>query len=485
MRSVATLAFAVRGRVLLKYLAQLALPMAGMTGGAALVALLAREWAHAGRYGVLTAGLLAFALTAGRLRVTSRVQTNEAMAVTALTFVLGAAVMVWPFMAHGLPFGDAVFEAVSAITTTGLSSLASVEGHSPVFLFARAWMQWYGGFVIVVLALALILEPGSVSRRVYEVEGGAEDLVGNTRTRARRILQLYAGLTLAGFVAVWLSGVGAFEALLHVFTAISTAGFSTRDASLAGLGGWWPAALLTLISVAGALSFALYFHAWRDWRVVLRDPGLHMLAVAGAVTIALLALFLHGAGMPWGQVLGHAPVMALSAQTTTGFASMPVADMPDAALLTLVFSMFIGADLGSTGGGIKVLRLLVMLKLAHEVVVRTCLPPHTVRSPRLGGRRLPERDIVTALTVVILFITVVLASWLAFLWLGEPPLEALFEVVSATATAGLSAGVARPELHPALKLILCADMLLGRLEVVAMFVLLYPRTWFGRKDSPL
>jgi trk system potassium uptake protein TrkH len=143
--------------------------------------------------------------------------------------------------------------------------------------------------------------------------------------------------------------------------------------------------------------------------------------------------------------------------------------------------MFVGGDTGSTAGGIKITRLLIMLALIRLVIMRTRLPPHAVSEPSLAGRRLENEEVYAALTVVMLHALVILLSWLIFVASGYDPLDSLFDVTSAVGTVGLSAGVVDESLTSGLKWLLTADMFMGRLEVVAVIVLLYPPTWFGRR----
>jgi trk system potassium uptake protein TrkH len=173
--------------------------------------------------------------------------------------------------------------------------------------------------------------------------------------------------------------------------------------------------------------------------------------------------------------------MATSAQTTTGFASLPVSELDATAKLALILSMLVGGSVGSTAGGFKLWRLLLLLRLSQLVLHRIAMPDHAVVELRLGGRVIEADELTRGLLLMLLFATVVLFSWFPFLWFGHDPLNALFEVVSALATTGLSAGIASPELHPLLKGILCADMVLGRLEIVTVLVLFAPRTWFGKR----
>ena len=140
--------------------------------------------------------------------------------------------------------------------------------------------------------------------------------------------------------------------------------------------------------------------------------------------------------------------------------------------------MVIGGSVGSTAGGIKIFRLLVVLRLLQFFIERTALPDHAVLEKHLGGDKLGSNEIEKALLFILIFIGTVLISWLPFLLMGYAPLDALFEVVSACSTTGLSAGITRVELEPVLKIVLIVDMLLGRVEFLAFLVFLYPRTWF-------
>jgi trk system potassium uptake protein TrkH len=159
---------------------------------------------------------------------------------------------------------------------------------------------------------------------------------------------------------------------------------------------------------------------------------------------------------------------------------MPVEQMGPSSKLVLIGSMLIGGGVGSTTGGIKILRLLILLRLLQIAVRRTCMPSHAVLDPRLGGHRLERPEIEHALLIILVFIGLVFLSWFPFLAMGHDALSSLFDVVSATATVGLSAGVTAPDLAPLLKAVLCMDMLLGRLEVISLLVVLYPAAWRGK-----
>lgn len=480
-KGTAILTKGIRVRAVVYRLGQLFLPMAGLAGLPALVAFVFGELELGIRL-LAMAGLLAtVSLRLAHMEAPHDVRPNEAMAITALSFIIASLVMIWPMAAGGLSPLDAWFEAVSGVTTTGLTMIGDVESQSPGLQFTRAWLQWYGGLAIVVLALAVVLEPGPTAKRLADSETGLPDLVGGTRARARQALLVYGVLTAAGVVLLGVTGLGAWDALLHGMTAVSTGGFSTRNDSLAHFGDA-TRAVISLVSLSGAVAFGLYVLAWRrDWGHVWRAPelvGLLALIVLSSLLVILFMVWVGGQG--WGEALRHGPVMAISAQTAAGFSSLDPASLDPASRLVLIGSMFVGGDGGSTAGGVKVLRLLIVFALLRHVLLRAALPRHAVASPMLAGQALEEARILAAMAVVVLHALVILVSWVVFVAHDSEPFAALFEVTSAVGTVGLSAGLTGPELAPSLKVVLIADMLMGRLEVIAILVLLYPANWRNR-----
>jgi trk system potassium uptake protein TrkH len=476
------LRYAVRSRVLFKYFGQLCLVLAVLTMVPLVMSLILGERSFTLRYGVVVCGLGGLGLGTAQLRAPSSVQTNEGMVLVALMFLFTPLAMCYPMMSSGLSFLDALFEAISGVTTTGLSTKATLVGAPATFLFARAWMQWYGGLGIVVLSLALVMQPGLVAKNLAATETETDDVLGGTRAHARRVLKVYGALTGLGIIGSLAVGVGFFDAVLYTFAAVSTGGFAPYDSSLATLG-WLAQGWITLICLAGAVPLTFYHRMLREKRRVSVD-FLQLQAVVIASLVVSLAVGTSmrlSAGMAWPQVLHHAPLLAFSAQTTAGFSSMPGAQIDAGSKLVLIFSMLVGGGLGSTAGGFKLLRLLIAASVFRLILLRTCLPKHAVIEPRLAGRRLGDEEIRAALLLILLFVVVVALSWLPFVAMGYSPLDSLFEVVSATGTVGLSMGLTSATLPALLKGILCVDMLMGRLEIMAWLVMLYPGTWVGRR----
>jgi trk system potassium uptake protein TrkH len=484
-RQVSTLSYAVRGRVLLKYFGLLCVVVSAMMSVPLAASLLLGEYRASPPYAAAALFLAATGALLGRTKAPSDIRSNEALVITAGIFVFTSLVATLPMMLNArLSFVDALFEAVSGVTTTGLSALSSVEGEPRTFLFARSWLQWSGGLGIVVLSVALLMRQGLATRRLVGEIGEKEGILGGTRLYSRIALKVYLALTGVGVAVLLVSGAGWFPAVVHTLSAVSTGGFSLYDGSLSGLT-WAQQGAVTAFSFAGAVSLALYYHVFsRGWKGLVRDDEVKaLLSAALLMTCVLVVLMRFQEGLTWMGALRHAPLMAFSAQSTTGFSTLEVSALGPASKLALIFSMAVGGSVGSTAGGMKILRLLIVLRMAQLTVLRTCLPERAVVEPRIEGQRLESDEIERAFLVIALFAIVVAASWAPFVVMGHDPLDSLFEVVSATATVGLSTGITGPHLAPFLKGVLCADMLMGRLEIVALLVLLYPGTWVGRRAS--
>ncbi len=482
---IAVLGYAVRMRAVAKYVGQVGVMLAGLMAVPLVLALVDGESAYALRFGVVCLLLAGFGLPLARLAAPAQIQANEALAVVALSYLLASAAFAVPLTAGGLAGLDALFEAVSGVTTTGLTTVADIERQPRVFLFARAWAQWIGGLGIVVLSVALLFGNQVAARRLVDPETAGENLAATMRVHARRVLAVYVALTLGGIGVVSATGVDGFEAIAHVLTAVSTGGFSTHGDSLAAFDGGLVRSALLAIALLGAVSLPLYYRGWvGGWRRFFQDPELRtLLVLSAAFALTLWGCLGAAPDLAPGERAAHAAWLALSAQSGTGFSTLRVAELGPLAMFVLLLPMAIGGSVGSTSGGVKLLRLLLLARLLQLLVRRTALPPHAVAEVRFGGRSVSGEELARALLLIVLFLLTVGLSWLPFVALGQAPLEALFEVVSAVGTVGLSSGVTAPDLDPVLKLVLIADMLLGRVEFVALLVLLYPRTWIGKRAA--
>ena len=478
------LRYAIRGPVVLKYFGQLCIAMGGLTFVPLLVSLYFGDFHITLRYGLVIGGLLGLGGVMAKISAPIRVQANEGMVIVALTFLIGPLIMTYPMMGAGLTFSDAVFEAISGITTTGLSTLPTLENLPSTFLFGRAWMQWYGGLGIVVLSLALLTSPGPTAKGLAVTEKDSDDLVGSIRMHARRVILVYGLLTFMGLLALWIMGLDFFETTLYMFSAISTGGFAPRDNSLADLN-FSSQATILLFSLLGAIPLAFYHQLYfKKWHRSTNLPELSTLLLS---TVLLGTLFgcslwtMESGSMDF--IFPQASLMTISAHTTAGFSTMDLSTLDPISKLSLIPAMILGGASGSTAGGIKILRILIVIYILYLYLVKTGLARHAIMEPKIYNRPIGKEEIQNAMLYILLFLGIIFFSWLAFVFMGYDPLDALFDVVSAAGTVGLSVGVTGPELPLLLKGVLCADMLLGRLEIFAWLVLIYPGTWWGRRPE--
>lgn len=479
------LMFAVRLRTISHYFGLFLMVLAVLNLVPLLVALLHGEIKAMTIFGSIVLALLTFGVLLKKIRPVGKMQKNEAMVLAALCFLVSPIIAAIPLVFDGLAPIDAWFETVSAITTTGLSVRSTVEDLSATLLFSRSWMQWYGGLGIVVLSLALVVQPGKATLRLGGLDAPG-DLVGGTRAHARRVLVVYLTVTAIGY-GLWLILGGApWHGLLYAMSAISTGGFAPTDGSLADLGRVDLMWVVTAISVAGALPFVYFHRLWKEGASTLwKTDDLWLLLLFGGVSSLVLGGVMRFEGHAFDAILTHAPLMTFSASSTSGFSSLSSADFSAASQLVMITVMAIGGHAGSTAGGFKIIRLLILLGLILRTMRRLTTPPHAVVEQRTGGRTLSDSEIQDALMILLVFIGTVFVSWFCFMLYGYPAIPSLFEVVSATGTVGLSAGITAASLPDPLKVVLGIDMLLGRLEFVAWLVLLYPPTWFSRKRGPL
>lgn len=475
----ATLAQPVRARVLAHFGGRLLLVGAVMSSVPLLVALLFGDWNSALVQCLIVLAFTGLGFTLHRAGISGELQRNEALVLVALTFVVTPILSAFLFVAFGLSFTDALFEAVSGISTTGLSTVADPYIYPATFLFTRAWLQWYGGLGVIVLGIALLGGQDIATRRLY-APLDEHILANSSRQFARQMLRVYVLLSLGAWAVLSAAGTDPFIALLHTLSAVSTGGFSPFADSLQHLPDWGNRYLVIALSLIGALPLAMVIE--RGLRQVGADVEVRALLALCLGWTLLLAWRMHQTlGIDWSEALLQGGLLGISAQSTTGFSVLAPVHLDDMAKLLLCVAMLSGGCVGSTAGGIKLLRILILLRVLQLYFLRSAMPRHAVVPHKLGGALLSADDIQQASMLLLLFGLALLGSWLVFVACGYPAVDSLFEVTSALSTTGLSVGLSSADLPAALKLLLCFDMLLGRVELFALLVLLYPRTWILRR----
>jgi trk system potassium uptake protein TrkH len=382
---------------------------------------------------------------------------------------------------------DAIFESISALTTTGATVIVGIDELPRSMLWYRQQLQWLGGMGIIVLAVAVLPMLGVGGMQLYRAEtpGPMKDskLTPRIAETAKALWYIYLSLTIACAVAYYLAGMGGFDAIAHAFSTVAIGGFSTHDASM----GYFDNPVIEMIAVVfmflAGVNFSLHFLAWRGrtLRYFWQDPEFRayalLLALVSVITTAYL--YLTGTFEHLGSDIHHGIFQAVSIGTTTGFTTAEYYAWPGFLPVLLLFTSFVGGCAGSTGGGLKVIRVLLLAKQGMREIFRL-VHPNAQLSIKIGRRALTDR-VVDA--VWGFFATYVAVFTLMLLFLMATGLD---QVTAFSATAacmnnlgpGLGdVGLNYAGLSDLAKYVLCFAMLLGRLEIFTLLVILTPTFW--------
>lgn len=435
-----------------------------------------------GMSALLGAGLMRFGRDAS-----GRMYAREALAVVGLGWLIGAGLGGIPFWIGGMvpSLVDAYFESMSGFTTTGASVLANIESQAKSLLFWRSFTHWLGGMGIIVLFVSILPYLGAGGKQLFKNESPGPDprgLVPKIRDTASILWKIYMGLTLAEILVLRVLGMDWFDSFCHTFGTLATGGFSTRNASIAAYASWPIEFTILIFMILAGTNFSLYFQLRSDKKVFLKDSewrvyiGILLLAtivITADVWLSGLSNFL--------QSLRDASFSVVSVMTTTGYGTADFDRWPSFSHAVLLTLMFIGGSAGSTGGGLKVIRLLMLWKIGVERL-RRAFSPRSVRAIRIGN------EIVSA--ELQSNVTIFFVLWVFLFALGTLVLTALgldfttgFSAVAATlnnigpgfAAVGPTANYG--DLPAAAKWLLSFFMVIGRVEMFAILVMFIPDFW--------
>ncbi|MEM9755272.1 MAG: potassium transporter TrkG [Pseudomonadota bacterium] len=413
-----------------------------------------------------------------RLPLPDDLRGIEALVSIALVFGISSLLTVPGFLALGMPPIDALFEAVSAATTTGLSVADDPDAWPFAAHFLRSWIQWCGGLVMATAVLALLLPSGLPARKLGQAGIDQGDRIASTRRQAQQLLGVYVGLTVVLTALTALTLPDPREALVLTLSAISTGGFAPRSDSLASYSPLGQGVVMfgCTMGAVSLLTFVLILQGKLKDAWALRSARRIALAILGFCVVYTAMLYVGGFG-DWQTVYGEL-LNLVSGLTTAGYSTGPM-PLAGAALLVIVIAMLMGGDVGSTAGGLKLARIGIIARAVVHAAQRQRLPANAVAPLRHHGEPVEGRTLASILALVGIYIAAMSLLWLHMLARGHPSLPALFEVVSTLSTVGLSTGIVGPELSDDLKLSLTFGMWLGRLEFFAVLLLLAPRTWIN------
>ena len=386
-----------------------------------------------------------------------------------------------------LSFTDAVFESMSGLTTTGATVITGLDLLPKSILYYRQQLQWLGGIGIVVIAVAVMPMLGVGGMQLYRAEtpGPVKDskLTPRITETAKALFIIYLTLTVTCMMAYWLAGMTFFDALAHSFSTVAIGGFSTHDASM-GFFENNPAiiSICIVFMILSGLSFGLHYYAWIRKSVshYLRNPEAKMylgMLLAGSV---LVCLYLYFTGTyNKGDSLYHGVFQMVSMMTTTGFATTNFSAWPSFVPFLLVFFSFFGACAGSTGGGIKVGRMLILAKQVLREIYRL-IHPNAIFPIKVRNKHVPDRitDAIWAffgvyLGVYYFMVLLLMASGLDYVTAWSATAASLNNLGPGLGEVAAHYG----DINIFAKWVLCSGMILGRLEIFTLLVLFTPMFW--------
>ena len=405
--------------------------------------------------------------------------------------VLGTAGALPLFLADApsMSFTDAVFESMSGLTTTGATVLTGLDALPRSILYYRQQIQWLGGIGIVVLAVALLplLGIGGMQMLKAETPGPMKDakLTPRITGTAKALWGVYLVITLAGVLAYWLAGMSLFDAVSHSFTAVSTGGYSTHDESIGYFGSTAIELVTIVLMVLGGASFSLHFLAWRYRHVgdYWRDEEFraYVAILLSTTLITTIVLVLTGVHAEPAEAVRSALFHAVSVQTSTGFTTENFALWPGVLPTLLIFTSFVGGCAGSTGGGMKVIRWLLVTKQGSREVSRLIHPSAEV-VVKLGGRPIDSRVIEAVWGFFAIYLIVFTLLMLALMGTGVDQITAFGAIATCMNNLGPGLGEVATNfqsMNPAGEWLCTLAMLLGRLEIFPLLVLVSPGFWRG------
>lgn len=440
---------------------------------------------------IVAAILLVIYMVFGRkLPASKQIYRKEGFVIVGLAWILWSAFGALPFVISGsIPYYiDALFETISGFTTTGSTILADIEALPMGISFWRSFTHWIGGMGVLVFVMMItsLDDENAMPLMRAEVPGPeADKLVPKARHTARLLYGMYFVLTAAEVVFLLFGGMNLYDALLHAFSTAGTGGFSNRAASVSFYDSAYIDGVITVFMILFGINFNLYFFILlKDWKSILKNEELWAYLGIVGVSIAIITgniLKIYGTVA---HAFRYASFQVGSIITTTGFATADYDQWPELSKSILLALMFVGACAGSTGGGIKVSRLLIIVKSIRREV-RKMLHPNAVTIIKVNGKKIGQdtlKNVNLYLTcyIIIMIVSILLVS------IDNFDFATTFSGVLTT-MSNVGPGISKvgPVMNfqpfsAVSKLVFCFDMLIGRLEIFPYLLLLSPELWRRR-----
>ncbi len=403
-------------------------------------------------------------------KVNKKMRFKHGMMISAFAWLWASLIGGFVFtLATHIPVLDGVFESMSALTGTGITMFMDVEILPHSILFFRAFEQWVGGLGVVVMVIAVLTKPGSVSSKLYHSEAREDRIKPSIKATMQKTLEIYAIYTVAGVIMYLLAGMPVFDSICNTFHMVSTGGMGIKNANM----GFYHDDIIYLISIVlmilGATSFLAHYK-------VIKTKGkslfgdLQFKIIITVIALVTLMLYFVSNIVPIDLLF-----TVVSAMTTTGASVASPATMagwPPFVIICLMCLMITGGSNGSTVGAIKLVRMITYFKGIYRHIREILSPEGRVVPVRLHGHNIPEKAIAQAGSYITLYMMFIMFTWALFCLFGYDPFKSLFAAMSLQGNNGLELGIINYTLDPILKVVSIFDMWTGRLEIYPVLITL-------------
>jgi len=413
---------------------------------------------------------------------------RDGVAIVTLGWIMASLFGTLPYILSGaIPdFTNAYFESISGFTTTGASILSDVAALPEGILFWRSLTQWLGGMGIIVLSIAILPYLGIGGMQLYKAEVPSpvvDKLKPRISETAKTLWKVYLSFTLIEVILLFAGGMPVFDAICNAFCTMPTGGFSTKNMSIAHYNSVYFDFVIIVFMLLAGINFSLHYKLIKgDLRIFGKDAECRVFLILVAVFVVLITVNIYGPVYnSIAQAFRYAAFQVSSIITTTGFVSADYETWPALSQLILLICMFLGAMAGSTGGGMKIMRIMLLARHGYQQVFRV-IHPHAVTTLKLGGRPVPEEILSSIWGFFILYLGVFVVASLIMASLGLDLISSIGSVAASIGNIGPGLGAVGPERNylgiPLLgKWVLILCMLLGRLEIYTVIALLAPAYW--------
>lgn len=436
---------------------------------------------------IIITGAFGFGLS--RIKVKKhKIKAKEGFAIVTLGWIMASVFGALPFYVSGaIPsYIDAFFETVSGFTTTGATIITDIEVLPRGILFWRSFAHWIGGMGILVVAVAILPLMGAGGFHVFKAESPgpvADKIAPRIKDTAKILYGTYIIVSLVEFILLFIGGMSAFEAAVHTFGTLGTGGFSTKNASIGGYNSAYITIVIAIFMTLSGTNFSLYYSMYKGkWKDIWKNSEFKF--YLGIIFFAVLILTIDNSIHVYDKVFDafqHSFFQVTSLMTTTGYTTADYEQWSTFAQSILYMLMFVGGSAGSTGGSIKVIRILVLIKLVRRELTKV-LHPRSVIAVKVDGQSVQENTLLNISSFFMLYMLLFIGGTVLISLEGIGIAGASSSVAATLGNIGPGFGFVGPTqtyaaFSNASKLLLSFFMLLGRLELFTVLALLTPKFW--------